>query len=129
GSNRFNFSVDHKIDSFNSLKLSSVFGYQKGSGSKRNDYESFTTADHTLLNEGYSKTGNNTEGYTTNSELLYKHKFRKKGRTFSVTGSMQYNDSRATGMQNAINNFYTTGTITQRDTLDQLTRLNSVTQS
>ncbi|MEO6542381.1 MAG: outer membrane beta-barrel protein, partial [Ferruginibacter sp.] len=128
-SNRFNFSVDHKIDSFNSIKLSSVFGYQKGNASKRNDYESFVPGDNKMLNDGFTNTGNSTEGYTTNSELLYKHKFRKKGRTFSITGSMQYNDSRASGTQNAIYNFFSNGTITQRDTLDQVTRLNSLTQS
>lgn len=128
-SNRFNFSVDNKIDSFNSIKLSSVFGYQKGTGTKRNDYQSFVSDDNTMLNDGFSNTSNSTEGYTTNNELLYKHKFRKKGRTFSITGSMQYNDSRARGTQNAINNFFSNGTITQRDTLDQVTRLNSLTQS
>ncbi|MEO6252822.1 MAG: outer membrane beta-barrel family protein [Ferruginibacter sp.] len=127
-SNRFNFSVDHKIDSFNSIKLSSVLGYQKGSGTKRNDYESFVPDDK-MLNEGFSNTGNSTEGYTINNDLLYKHKFRKKGRTFSITGAMQYNDSRARGTQNAINNFFSNGTITQRDTLNQVTRLNSLTQS
>ncbi len=127
-SNRFNFSVDHKIDSFNSIKLSSVFGYQKGSASNTNDYESFVPNDK-MLNNGFSKTANSTEGYITNSELLYRHKFRKKGRTFSVTGSMQYNDSRANGTQNAISNLFSNGVISQRDTLDQVTRLNSITQS
>ncbi len=127
-SNRFNFSVDHKIDSFNSIKLSSVFGYQKGSNAKKNDYESFVPNDK-MLNNGFSNTSNTTEGYVTNQELLYRHKFKKKGRTFSATGSMQYNDSRAKGTQNAINNFFSNGTISQRDTLDQVTRLNSITQS
>ncbi len=127
-SNRFNFSVDHKIDSFNSIKLTSVFGYQKGTNKKENDYESFVPNDK-MLNEGFSNTSNSTEGYVTSQELLYRHKFKKKGRTFSATGSMQYNDSRGRGTLNAINNFFSNGTISQRDTLDQLTRLSSVTQS
>lgn len=127
-SNRFNFSVDHKIDSFNSIKLSSVFGYQKGSNRKENNYESFVPGDK-MLNNGFSNTGSTTEGYVTSSDLLYKHKFKKRGRTFSITGSMQYNDSRGKGTQNAINNFFTNGTISQRDTVDQFTRLNSITQN
>jgi len=126
-SNRLNFSVDHKIDSFNSIKLSSVFGYQKGNNAKQNEYESFVPNDK-MLNNGFSNTSNSTEGYVTNLELLYRHKFKKKGRTFSLTGSMQYNDSRGKGTQNAINNFFSNGTINQRDTLDQVTRLNSITQ-
>lgn len=127
-SNRLNFSVDHKIDSFNSIKLSSVIGYQKGKAKKQNDYESFIPGDK-MLNSGFSNTGNSTEGYMVSNELLYRHKFKKKGRTFSVTGAMQYNDSRAKGTQNAINNFFSNGSISLRDTLDQKTALNSITQS
>jgi hypothetical protein len=127
-SNRFNFSLDHKIDSFNSVKLSSVLGYQKGTGSRENNYESFIPDDK-MLNNGFSNTANSTEGYTVSSELLYRHKFKKRGRTFSTTGSMQYNDSRGNSSQNAINNFFSNGSINQRDTVDQVTRLNSLTQS
>ena len=127
-SNRLNFSVDHKIDSFNSIKLSSVIGYQQGKAKKHNDYESFIPGDK-ILNNGFSNTDHSTEGYIINNELLYRHKFKKKGRTFSVTGAMQYNDSRAKGVQNAINNFFSNGNISLRDTLDQNTRLNSITQS
>ena len=125
-SNRFNFSVDHKIDSFNSIKLSSVFGYQKGANEKHNDYQSFNDK---ILNNGFSNTSNSTEGYVTSQELLYRHKFRKRGRTLSLTGSMQYNDSRGRGTLDAINNFFDNGTVNRRDTLDQQTRLNSLTQS
>ena len=127
-SNRFNFSVDHKIDSFNSLKLTSVVGYQKGNNERRSDYQSFIPNDKTL-NNGFSNTRNSTEGYVTSQELLFRHKFKKKGRTLSATASMQYNDSRGRGNQQAINNFYENGVINQRDTLDQQTRLRSVTQS
>jgi hypothetical protein len=82
-----------------------------------------------MLNNGFSNTANSTEGYTVSSELLYRHKFKKRGRTFSTTGSMQYNDSRGNSSQNAINNFFSNGSINQRDTVDQVTRLNSLTQS
>jgi hypothetical protein len=104
-SNRFNFSLDHKMDSFNSVKLSSVLGYQKGTGSRENNYESFIPDDK-MLNNGFSNTANSTEGYTVSSELLYRHKFKKRGRTYSTTGSMQYNDSRGNSSQKAINNFF-----------------------
>lgn len=125
-SNRFNFSIDHKIDSFNSVKLSSVYGYQKGANEKHSSYESFNDK---ALNNGFSNTSNSTEGYLTSQELLFRHKFKKKGRTLSVTGSMQYNDSRGRGALNAINNFFDNGVINERDTLDQHTRLNSLTRS
>ena len=127
-SNRFNFSADHKIDSFNSIKLTSVIGYQKGNADNQSNYESFVPAGKTL-NNGFTNTTNATEGYNTSNTLLYRHKFKKKGRTFSLNGSMQYNDSRLNGTQNSISNFFTNGTIDLRDTLNQVTKLNGITQS
>jgi hypothetical protein len=82
-----------------------------------------------MLNNGFSNSSNTTEGYVTSQELLYRHKFKKKGRTFSATASMQYNDSRGKGMLNAINNFFSNGTISRRDTIDQSTSLNGLTQA
>lgn len=127
-SNRFNFSIDHKIDSFNSLKLTSLLGYQKGSNNSRSESHSYIPGGD-KLNEGFTDTHNKTEGYNTNNSLLFRHKFPKKGRTLSATGTFQYNDSRARGLQNSIYNYYTGGVIGLRDTLDQQTRVNSVTQS
>lgn len=127
-SSRLNFSADSKIDSFNSIKLTSLVGYQKGKKAGQSDYESFVPGDK-KLNNGFTNTAANTEGYTTNNNLLFKHKFAKKGRTFSATAAMQYNDSRANGTQNSISNFFSNGVINQRDTLNQITKLNSIMQS
>ena len=127
-SNRLNFSADHKIDSFNSIKFTSVIGRQEGTASANNNYESFIPGDKTL-NNGFSNTANKTEGYVTNNTLLYRHKFKKKSRTLSVNASMQYNNSRADGTQNSISNYFNNGTISNRDTLNQVTKLNSITQS
>ncbi len=127
-SNRLNFSVDHKIDSFNSIKLTTLLGYQKGSAAAENNYASFETGNK-MLNNGFSNTSNTTEGYLTTNDLMYRHKFRKKSRTFSLSGTMQYNDSRARGTQYTISNFFSNGVINQRDTLNDITRLNSLTQT
>ncbi len=126
--NRFNFSADYKIDSFNSIKLTSIIGYQKGTAITENSYESLVPGGK-KLNNGYSNTANSTEGYNTNNNILYRHKFKKRSRTLSFNASMQYNDSRSNGTQNAISNFFTNGTINSRDTLNQVTKLNSLTQS
>ncbi|MEO7766561.1 MAG: TonB-dependent receptor, partial [Ferruginibacter sp.] len=126
-SNRFNFSADQKIDSFNSVKLTSVIGYQKGNAANQSNYESFVTGGK-ILNNGFNYTTRATEGYNTNHTLLYRHKFKKRGRTFSLNSSIQYNDSRLNGAQNSINNFITNGTIYLRDTLNQVSKLNSITQ-
>lgn len=127
-SNRINFSIDHKIDSFNSIKLTSLLGHQKGKTFSESNYVSFIPDDDTL-NNGFSNNTRNMEGYITNNSLLYRHKFKKKGRTFSVNTSTEHNDSRSNGVQHSINNFFNGGAITRRDTLDQINKLNSLTQN
>lgn len=126
-SNRANFSIDHQLDSFNSIKLTSLFGYQNGERESISNYESFVPNDK-QLNNGYSKTSSTSNGYNIENSLLYKHKFRKKGRTFSLTGTMQYNDSKGKTAQNAINNIFDNGSIFRRDTIDQHGKIGSLTQ-
>lgn len=125
--NRLNFSIDNKIDSFNSVKLTSAEGYQKGRSLKQNYFESYVPNDK-MLNSGSSNSTANTEGYVANNDLLYRHKFKKRGRTISAGLTMQYNDSRANGTQYTINNYFSNGSINQRDTLNQVTKLSSLTQ-
>lgn len=126
-SNRFNFSADHRIDSFNSVKLTSLLGYQQGEREGLNIYESFVP-NNKQLNDGYSKTSSTSNGYNIENSLLYRHKFAKRGRTIAATGTMQYNNSKGKAAQDAINNFYNNGSINQRDTLNQQSTINSITQ-
>jgi hypothetical protein len=127
-SNRLNFSIDNKIDSFNSIKLTSSGTYQKGNSVKQTSYTSFMPGDK-MLNSGSANIMANTEGYVVNNDLLYRHKFKKRGRTLSAGATIQYNDSRAHGTQYTISNYYSNGIISQRDTLNQVTRLTSLTQT
>lgn len=127
-SNRFNLSADHKIDSFNSIKLTAVMGYQQGNAASESDYQSFIPGGK-ILNNGITATSNNTEGYNASTNVLFRHKFKKRGRTFSVNAAMQYNDSRLNGTLNSISNFLTNDVITARDTINQLNKINGLTQS
>jgi len=127
-SHRLNLSFDHRIDSFNSIKWTSLLGSQKGNALSESGYSSLI-AGNEILNNGSSKYSNSTEGETFNNILLLRHKFPKKGRTISLNANMQYNNSRGKGLQNTMNDFYTGGTITERDTINQMTNLKSLTYS
>ena len=105
-----------------------MLGYQKGNIADQSDYGSYISGGQ-LLNTGTTNITNATEGYNTNNSILYRHKFRKKSRTLSVNANMQYNDSRMNGTQYSINNFYENGSIDYLDTLNQVSKLNSITQS
>ncbi|HMJ46535.1 MAG TPA: outer membrane beta-barrel protein, partial [Ferruginibacter sp.] len=81
------------------------------------------------LNTGFSKTTTTTEGNNMNNTLLYRHKFGKKGRTISLNGTTQYNNSSGSSALNSINNYYSNGIISQRDTINQVLSVKSITSS
>jgi len=127
-SHRLNLSLDHKIDSFNSIKWTALAGTQHGNNLAGSDYSSFIPGDK-MLNKGTSDIRTSSRGENISNNLLYRHKFPKKGRTISLNASMQYNNSRGKSLQDAINYYYSNGTIAETDTIDQNTSLNSLTYS
>ncbi len=127
-SNRFNISVDHKIDSFNSIKYTPSYTHQKNHYSSSNDYFS-TLTDNTKLNEGFSNTSSEAVGDDFKNNLLFKHRFAKKGRTVSASISFNYNDTYSSGSQHSINNFFNGSSSNNVDTINQVNSLQSVTQN
>ena len=126
-SSRFNISLDHKIDSFNSIKFTPSYTHQKNHYASSNDYFS-NLADNTKLNEGFSNTSSEATGDDLKNDLLFKHRFAKKGRTISANISLGYNDTRSSGFQHSINNFFSRGTSNNIDTINQINSLQSITQ-
>ncbi|HET9055603.1 MAG TPA: outer membrane beta-barrel protein [Chitinophagaceae bacterium] len=127
-SNRFNFTLDSKIDSFNSIRITPQFIYQHNKYKTQNDYES-VLPDAKFINNGFSYSKADAEGYNFTTNILFRHKFSKKGRTFSSNINIAYNDTRSKGSLQSINNFYENGTIDNKDTLDQTNRLNTITNN
>ena len=126
--NRFNLSYDHKIDSFNSLKITPSFTTQQNKNGDVNAYTS-TLTDGTLLNRGSSQKSSVSNGEDLKNTVLYKHRFAKKGRTISSNFSMAYNDSRLNGSQSSSTEFSRGQPSNRTDTIDQQNRINSITQA
>jgi Outer membrane protein beta-barrel family/Carboxypeptidase regulatory-like domain len=127
-SSRFNISFDHKIDSFNSIKFTPSFTHQANRYNSVDNYMS-TLTDNTKLNEGFSNTVSDATGDDIKNNILYRHRFHKKGRTISANLSMAYNNSQSTGSQNSIDKFYSAGAQQNADTIDQVNNLKSVTRT
>ena len=127
-SSRFNISVDHKIDTFNSIKFTPSFTHQANHYSSANNYVS-TLTDNSKLNDGFSNTESDATGDDLKNNILFRHRFHKKGRTISANISMAYNDSRSQGSQNSINNFFSKDSTQTADTINQVNNLKSLTQS
>lgn len=101
-SHRANLILDHKIDSANSIKLTSNLSYSDGEQSAR------STAYTALLNGDTTNASNQitfSESLTKslNNNLLWRHRFNKKGRTVSVNGLYNISDTENAGTLNSKN--------------------------
>jgi Outer membrane protein beta-barrel family/Carboxypeptidase regulatory-like domain len=116
--NRANGSYEVQIDSSSSIKLSA----NGGTDHKITESHFITEArasDSALVNSGdrtITSTGNTR---TVNSNLLYKKKFHKKGRTISVNLSENYENGSSDGYVLADNEFYKGGISYQQQITDQ----------
>jgi len=79
---RANAIVDHQLDSLNSLRFTTNFSFN-GTDSEQQNAASNRSADGTLQNESDIRNTGSGSSTTSNSSLLFRHKFDKKGRTLS----------------------------------------------
>lgn len=116
---RANVTMDHKIDSLNSLKWTNQLSYAKNS-SYTGSSSRATNANDILENEGTRQSNTQGNNWRINSELLWRHKFAKKGRTLSTNFLLGLEQSDRNGTLNALNSFYnSSGEKNRVDTLRQ----------
>jgi hypothetical protein len=105
---RVNAILDQKIDSFTSVRFTPQLAFQKNANRAISNYVS--TNDKGLkINEGSSNSSSVSDAVNFNSNLLFRHKFKKKGRTISSTTSLAYNSSKQDGNLKTTNRFYIAG--------------------
>lgn len=121
---RLNFTLDQKIDSMNSFKWSSYVNYNKTTANTLSNSQSLSSS-NILENEGNRNYGGGIEALSINSDLLYRHKFNKKGRTLSTNFNFQLNNTDSDGDLTAQNKYYTDGVLTRTENIRQ----NSVRKS
>ncbi|HEX7845849.1 MAG TPA: outer membrane beta-barrel protein [Chitinophagaceae bacterium] len=86
---RVNMRIEYKIDSSNSIIISPSLSFQKN----RSVSEALTSI---LNNADTSNTSDNMtrslrDGYSIRNNILYRHSFKKRGRTFSVNLNTSFN--------------------------------------
>ncbi len=119
---RLNMRIEYNPDSNNSIILTPRLSIQDNNS---NSYSSASTSLYpdfkpgNILNESVNKNNGDANGYNFNNDFLYRHKFDKNGRTFSVnlgTGlSKQYHNN----YLNSLTGFYNPSQIQNNDTLNQ----------
>jgi hypothetical protein len=93
---RFNFNIETNFDSMNSLIIRPNVTYQNS----RTDNETTTTSirgQSKLLNSSTARSTSNSEGYNANADITFRHRFKKRGRTFSVNTQFGGNQNDRTG--------------------------------
>jgi hypothetical protein len=86
-SHRGTFNLEYQIDSFNYLKITPNISFSK------NDGNSFSVFNYNQTGVGKTSDGSNRNLSGSNTpnlslNVLYNHKFRKRGRNFSASGSL-----------------------------------------
>jgi hypothetical protein len=105
---RVNAILDQKIDSFTSVRFTPQLTFQNNNNRTISDYVSINDKGF-KINEGTSKSSSISDAANFNSNLLFRHKFKKKGRTISSTTSLAYNSSKQDGTLKTTNRFYNAG--------------------
>jgi len=117
---RVNLNMLYQIDSMNSIRINPSFGYQEAITDSRNDYQTFSE-NQVLNNEGYTINKFNNKGYNFRNDMIWRKKFARKGRTFSLSLQTSFNKSNGDGSLSSLNSFYKPdGSLLQRDTLNQV---------
>jgi outer membrane receptor protein involved in Fe transport len=104
---RLNFSLDHLLDSTNSLRFTTNATYSESLQNVLS--ESKTVSENNVLqNESTRNSTSESENLNVNSSLLYRHRFEKKGRNFSANFTLGLSQSNTDGQLQSSNEFYTT---------------------
>ncbi len=103
-SHRANLTIDHKIDSANSLRLNSNLAYSDSEQSG-NSYSVTTLEDGDTINVSDRNTYSNSISKSLNNNLLWRHRFNKKGRTISTSLTFNLSDIKSNGEQQTDNDF------------------------
>ncbi len=105
---RLNFTIDHKIDSSNSLRFTTNASLSNTRLNTLSESQTMST-DNQLQNT--SVTNNHTigNGFNVTSNLLYRHRFKKRGRSFSTNINTVLSQNESNGELTADNEFFDTG--------------------
>lgn len=93
---RFNLNIVSSIDSFNSIIYQPALSIQN-STTYSNDTLLSNSSTNKILNQGRTINTNTGDGYNWNNNLLWRRRFRKPGRTFSIALTSTWSDNTREG--------------------------------
>jgi hypothetical protein len=115
---RANGNYEIQLDSSSSIKISADGGTDHKITNSANMQQSLAQ-DSSLVNENQRDISTIGDMHTVNSNVLWKKKLKKKGRTLSFNLTERYNKNNSTGYLNSLTNFYKEGNIDSIQRIDQ----------
>ncbi|SHN18971.1 outer membrane beta-barrel protein [Chitinophaga sp. CF418] len=115
---RGNAAVDIRLDKYNSLKISPAVNHNTSLLKSNRRYRSYSADNTLLLNQGEQVLNGNNTNTNATADILYRHRFARPGRTFSITVTPEYLRLENKGLNIARNEYYNLGT---RDSINQQT--------
>lgn len=115
---RINFNIEHQFDSSNSLIIRPNISFQQTES--QTDNTTFSTRGTSKnLNNSVASSDRNSNGYNAGIEATFRHRFAKRGRTYSIAfnPSKHVNDGNISNY--SINNYFNTNT-PYSDTVNQI---------
>ena len=111
-------SYELKFDSTSSLKIMADGGTDHKTSDSRFTSE-FLAIDSSLVNRNTRTISNTSDTRTVNSNLLWRKKLPKKGRTLSVNIRENYSHNSAAGYLNSVTNYFNNGIPSHDSLIDQ----------
>jgi hypothetical protein len=103
---RVNATLDQKLDSMNSIKWTNAFTYNETDANESSTGKNYKSTGE-LENETDRQTSSQGSTANLNSTLLWRHRFAKKGRTFTTNVQMGVSRTDRDGLQSSTTKFYT----------------------
>ncbi|TDH29064.1 hypothetical protein EXU57_03050 [Segetibacter sp. 3557_3] len=116
--NRFNFEIEHKFDTMNSILIRPYFTAQQTDNFSESR-SSTIRGKASPVNDVRTTNITESKGYNFNNNILYRHRFAKRGRSisFNLTQALNKNESDRSTL--SYNNSSQGGVI-RRDTINQI---------
>jgi hypothetical protein len=118
-SQKLNLSADIQLDSFHSIKITPSFGYQQTHNTTSSNYYTLSP-DQKQGTSGSSYNETNNHGYDFSNEILFRKRFRQRGRTFSFDLKNNSNASDGDGSLQSENTYRNpAGTVLGTESINQ----------
>jgi hypothetical protein len=116
--NRADGNYEIKFDSTSSIKITADAGKDHKITSNHFTSQALA-ADSALINSSTRDVSTTADIQTLNSNIIWRKRLPKKGRTLSINFNEKYQSSTASGYLYSENNFYTKDTLSQQQLTDQ----------